>query len=53
VIKHLDGICHVYIDAEADAEKAINIAVNAKTQQALPDFKHNAAASTVTLGRDS
>ncbi|MFA5941886.1 MAG: glutamate-5-semialdehyde dehydrogenase [Sinimarinibacterium sp.] len=33
VIKHLDGICHVYIDGEADAEKAIAIAVNAKTQR--------------------
>ena len=33
VIKHLDGNCHVYIDAEADAEKAIAIAVNAKTQR--------------------
>lgn len=33
VIKHLDGICHVYIDAEADYTKAINIAVNAKTHR--------------------
>ena len=33
VIKHLDGICHVYIDGAADIEKAINIAVNAKTQR--------------------
>ena len=33
VIKHLDGICHVYIDGAADKEKAINIAVNAKTQR--------------------
>jgi glutamate-5-semialdehyde dehydrogenase len=33
VIKHLDGNCHVYIDAEADAEKAINIAFNAKTRR--------------------
>ena len=33
VIKHLDGICHVYIDAEADFEKAINIAFNAKTHR--------------------
>jgi len=33
VIKHLDGNCHVYIDAEADTEKAIAIAVNAKTQR--------------------
>lgn len=33
VIKHLDGICHVYIDDEADNEKAINIAVNAKTHR--------------------
>ncbi|HUP30019.1 MAG TPA: glutamate-5-semialdehyde dehydrogenase [Usitatibacter sp.] len=33
VIKHLDGICHVYIDAAADAAKAIAIADNAKTQR--------------------
>lgn len=33
VIKHLDGICHVYIDDEADADKALAIAVNAKTQR--------------------
>lgn len=33
VIKHLDGICHVYIDVAADAEKALAIAVNAKTQR--------------------
>ena len=33
VIKHLDGNCHVYIDGEADLEKAIAIAVNAKTQR--------------------
>jgi glutamate-5-semialdehyde dehydrogenase len=30
VIKHLDGICHVYIDAEADLKMAEEIAVNAK-----------------------
>jgi len=33
VIKHLDGICHVYIDSHADPEKALNIAVNSKTQR--------------------
>ncbi len=33
VIKHLDGICHVYIDDQADFDKAIAIAVNAKTQR--------------------
>ena len=33
VIKHLDGICHVYIDDRADAAKAIAIADNAKTQR--------------------
>jgi len=33
VIKHLDGICHVYIDDRADPEKAIAIADNAKTQR--------------------
>ena len=33
VIKHLDGICHVYIDDKADLDKAINIAINAKTHR--------------------
>jgi glutamate-5-semialdehyde dehydrogenase len=33
VIKHLDGICHVYIDDAADPEKAFNVALNAKTQR--------------------
>jgi len=33
VIKHLDGICHVYVDDRADAAKAIAIADNAKTQR--------------------
>ena len=33
VIKHLDGVCHVYIDDRADPEKAIAIADNAKTQR--------------------
>ncbi len=33
VIKHLDGVCHVYIDAGADLDKAIRIADNAKTQR--------------------
>src|SRR6185312_11881824 len=33
VIKHLDGICHVFIDAGADPAKAVAIADNAKTQR--------------------
>ncbi|MDN5849654.1 MAG: glutamate-5-semialdehyde dehydrogenase [Nitrococcus sp.] len=33
MIKHLDGVCHVYIDDQADEEKAIRIAINAKTQR--------------------
>ncbi|ALM52895.1 glutamate-5-semialdehyde dehydrogenase [Halomonas huangheensis] len=33
VIKHLDGICHVYIDASADLDMAEAIAVNAKTHR--------------------
>ncbi|MCK5881915.1 MAG: glutamate-5-semialdehyde dehydrogenase, partial [Sinobacterium sp.] len=33
VIKHLDGNCHTYIDDDADLEKAINIAINAKTHR--------------------
>lgn len=33
VIKHLDGVCHTYIDDKADVEKAVSIAFNAKTQR--------------------
>jgi len=33
VIKHLDGICHVFIDRDADREKALNVAFNAKTHR--------------------
>ena len=33
VIKHLDGVCHVYIDEGADLAKAIRVADNAKTQR--------------------
>jgi len=33
VIKHLDGICHVYIDDRADLDKALAVALNAKTQR--------------------
>jgi len=33
VIKHLDGICHIYLDESADAEKAVNIVFNAKTSR--------------------
>ncbi len=33
VIKHLDGVCHVYIDDRADTDKALAVAYNAKTQR--------------------
>ena len=33
VIKHLDGVCHVYIDERADLDKAVAVAFNAKTQR--------------------
>ncbi|MBD7976001.1 glutamate-5-semialdehyde dehydrogenase [Serpens gallinarum] len=36
VIKHLDGVCHVYIDVAADLDKAIRVADNAKTQRYAP-----------------
>jgi len=36
VIKHLDGVCHVYIDEHANVEMAIRIADNAKTQRYSP-----------------
>ena len=34
VIKHLDGVCHVYVDDGADPDKAVAIADNAKTRAA-------------------
>jgi glutamate-5-semialdehyde dehydrogenase len=36
VLKHLDGVCHVYIDSRADPDHAIRIADNAKTQRYSP-----------------
>ena len=33
VLRHLDGICHVYIDKDADLKKAVNISINSKTQR--------------------
>lgn len=36
MIKHLHGVCHVYIDDEADFDKALRIADNAKTQRLSP-----------------
>jgi len=33
VIKHLDGVCHVYVDADADEDMAVAIAFNAKTSK--------------------
>jgi len=33
VIKHLDGICHVYVDSHGDPEKALRVVVNAKTHR--------------------
>lgn len=36
VIKHLDGVCHTYVDNEADLKKAYDIVDNAKTQRYAP-----------------
>jgi glutamate-5-semialdehyde dehydrogenase len=36
VIKHLDGNCHVYVDAEVDLELAVKVTDNAKTQKYSP-----------------
>ena len=36
MIKHLDGICHTYIDADADIAMAVKVCDNAKTQRYAP-----------------
>ncbi len=36
VIKHLDGVCHVFIDEHADIDMAVRVADNAKTQRYSP-----------------
>ena len=36
MIKHLDGVCHVFIDEHADIDMAVRIADNAKTQRYSP-----------------
>ena len=52
VIKHLDGNCHTYVDAEFDMEKALVVTENAKTQKYSPCnateslLVHKAAAAT-------
>ena len=48
VIKHLDGICHAYIDAEAEAQMAVDIAVNSKTEK----FAVCNAIETLLVHRD-
>ena len=44
VIKHLDGNCHIYVDAEVDLDMAVRVTDNAKTQKYSPC---NAAESLV------
>ncbi|HEX7329631.1 MAG TPA: glutamate-5-semialdehyde dehydrogenase [Casimicrobiaceae bacterium] len=56
VLKHLDGVCHVYIDAEADVEQAVAIADNAKTQRyatcnTMETLLVHAAAAAAVLPR--
>ncbi|HEX22187.1 MAG TPA: glutamate-5-semialdehyde dehydrogenase [Chromatiales bacterium] len=56
VIKHLHGVCHVYIDAQADLDKAVAIAFNAKTHRygvcnAMETLLVDAAVAEVVLPR--
>lgn len=48
MIKHLDGICHTYIDADADIAMAIKVCDNAKTQRYAPCN----AMETLLVSRD-
>ena len=48
VIKHLDGLCHVYIDGDADITKAIDVAYNAKARR----YGICGAMETLLVARD-
>ena len=50
MIKHLDGNCHVYVDAEVDLELAVAVTDNAKTQKYSPC---NAAESLLVHERQA
>ena len=50
VIKHLDGNCHVYVDAEVDLDLAVTVTDNAKTQKYSPC---NAAESLLVHERQA
>jgi len=50
VIKHLDGNCHVYVDADVDLELALSVTDNAKTQKYSPC---NAAESLLVHARQA
>lgn len=43
VIKHLDGVCHLYVDAQADLDQAVSIADNGKT------YRYGICGATETL----
>uniref|UniRef100_E6PJT6 glutamate-5-semialdehyde dehydrogenase n=1 Tax=mine drainage metagenome TaxID=410659 RepID=E6PJT6_9ZZZZ len=49
VIKHLDGNCHVYVDAEVDLDMAVRVTDNAKTQRYSPCN----AAESLLVARDA
>ena len=49
VIKHLDGNCHIYVDAEVDLEMAVRVTDNAKTQKLSPCN----AAESLLVHRDA
>src|SRR3546814_8204582 len=56
MLKHLDGNCHVYVDARADLNKAHDIAVNAKTYRygvcgAMETLLIHAAVASALLPR--
>ena len=51
VIKHYKGVCHIYVDRDADAAKAVALTVNGKVQRPGGVQRHRDAAGRIATPR--